>query len=532
MVKNIACLLGAIFVLILVEVALRFLVPPENQKQTFVPSLFTAAGDKKNFVVEYDEALGYRIKTHGDADTFVDSLGRSFQKTKPAGVFRILCLGGSTTYGVGAEAEFSYPVILQDLLTYEYGKPGSAIEVINAGVMGYHSWHSVLRAALELDALQPDVYILMDGVNDFYASQSVKNMSSLEDEKKALVALVNSRDKKPTVLSRVESLCENLASYRLLKTLVRHPVSDKASVAERLERFGYRSNMARFIEDKKSKGVDVVLVDYPWIYNFITPHRKVLNYTYRVDQTMMSEASRYFHTTNTELGAQYHVPVVDMQTFFNALMDKEPDINRIYTDNVHLSKYSNFLLAQCVAGALRSDPAFAKAFPGKARTLDASGHPLLKLYSWGKRIGPFGWLPLDTAIATRIVETRGIEAVRDSGLEGWSYQYPVNGPGSVRLSFRTKDAVQTGGVVRCFFYPRITRVDSGSVTVAQIFRDGRKQTVFQLDPSNEYAVQCAQTYFFDAQPDEGEVCVEVTLSGESQLWYKGDRYLFQVPPFE
>ncbi len=81
---------------------------------------------------------------------------------KPAGVFRIVCLGGSTTEE-GPALEKTYPHLLGEKLMAYF--PGKDIEVINAGTSGMSLRRHVARCA-EYLRLQPDAIVLYEGVND------------------------------------------------------------------------------------------------------------------------------------------------------------------------------------------------------------------------------------------------------------------------------------------------------------------------------------------------------------------------------
>ncbi len=83
---------------------------------------------------------------------------------KPAGVFRILALGGSTTFGHDLSAEEAWPAQLQRILRDDYGYTN--VEVINLGVPGYYSLDSVVSLATRGLALEPDLVISYDGLND------------------------------------------------------------------------------------------------------------------------------------------------------------------------------------------------------------------------------------------------------------------------------------------------------------------------------------------------------------------------------
>ena len=84
---------------------------------------------------------------------------------KPAGVYRIVALGGSTTFGTYLDTwEKAFPHQLQVALRTTYGH--SAVELINAGVPGYTSWESAVNLLLRISDLEPDMIIVYHGVND------------------------------------------------------------------------------------------------------------------------------------------------------------------------------------------------------------------------------------------------------------------------------------------------------------------------------------------------------------------------------
>lgn len=86
---------------------------------------------------------------------------------KPEGVFRIVAMGGSTTYGFDMTYEESYPAQLERILVEEYGY--TQIEVINAGVPYYTSWETLANFQFRVLDLQPDMVLIYDGINDLNA---------------------------------------------------------------------------------------------------------------------------------------------------------------------------------------------------------------------------------------------------------------------------------------------------------------------------------------------------------------------------
>jgi len=86
---------------------------------------------------------------------------------KPEEQFRIVCLGGSTTYTTGLkDFQMSYPNLLEKEM-HERGFKN--INVINAGVGAYSSWESLINFELRVLDLDPDMIIIYHGVNDILA---------------------------------------------------------------------------------------------------------------------------------------------------------------------------------------------------------------------------------------------------------------------------------------------------------------------------------------------------------------------------
>jgi lysophospholipase L1-like esterase len=103
--------------------------------------------------------------------TFHNSLGYrndEFALDKPAGVYRIVVLGGSSTYDVRIEDNHeTFTAQLEKVLEDEYGYQN--VEVINAGVPGYSSWEMLINFEFRVLDLEPDLLIVYEGTNDVHA---------------------------------------------------------------------------------------------------------------------------------------------------------------------------------------------------------------------------------------------------------------------------------------------------------------------------------------------------------------------------
>ncbi len=93
--------------------------------------------------------------------------GGSIPNPKPDGEFRIVCLGGSTTYTSFVEDyELSYPALLET----ELRKRGfERVRVVNAGAEGYTTYESLITLQFRVLDLDPDMIIIHHAINDLLA---------------------------------------------------------------------------------------------------------------------------------------------------------------------------------------------------------------------------------------------------------------------------------------------------------------------------------------------------------------------------
>lgn len=81
--------------------------------------------------------------------------------------YRIFCLGGSTTFNPFLKFEDSYPRQLERQL--QEVRP---VELLNAGMSWYTSQHSLINYLIRIQEYQPDMIIVMHGINDLIRSFS------------------------------------------------------------------------------------------------------------------------------------------------------------------------------------------------------------------------------------------------------------------------------------------------------------------------------------------------------------------------
>jgi lysophospholipase L1-like esterase len=153
---------------IVARVWLNYLATPD-QFDRYV--LFTSL-DAKDYAWTPHPYLAYSpTPNYRKGQTFHNSLGfRSdeFSSEKPDGVYRIVALGGSSTYDVSIKNNGeTFTAQLEKLLKKEYGY--TQIQVINAGVPGYNSWEILVNLEFRVLDLDPDLVIIYEGTNDVHA---------------------------------------------------------------------------------------------------------------------------------------------------------------------------------------------------------------------------------------------------------------------------------------------------------------------------------------------------------------------------
>ena len=129
---------------------------PKDRKSTSVmphPYLgFTGRPNWENDRGNRQNALGFR--------------GEEVSYDKPDGVYRIVAIGDSTTYGSSVDYKEAYPYALQKYLN-QNGYDN--IEVINAGVPAYTSYETLMMLQFRILDLDPDLIIVYQGSTDIHA---------------------------------------------------------------------------------------------------------------------------------------------------------------------------------------------------------------------------------------------------------------------------------------------------------------------------------------------------------------------------
>jgi tetratricopeptide (TPR) repeat protein len=125
-----------------------------------------------------------------------------FLVPKPAGTYRIFCLGGSTTVGFPYWFNSAFSSFLRDRLQAAF--PDRSVEVINLGMTATNSY-TVLDMASDVLEYQPDLILVYDGHNEFYGALGAASRESLGGSR---------------WLSRLSLSLAHVKTYRLARDII------------------------------------------------------------------------------------------------------------------------------------------------------------------------------------------------------------------------------------------------------------------------------------------------------------------------
>ncbi len=311
----------------------------------------------------------------GEETAHTNSLGfrgPDFDPVKPGGTFRIVCLGGSSTFGFHNTDEGTYPYFLQRL--YEEEPAPLRVEVINAGFPYYNT--GTIRELLEQEIVRydPDLITLYTAYNDVGWPTELSPL---------MRALIWVQQHSIVYLVAKETVLTDNDVYRLKSKVarVRDVRPDRERRSAQIERVArrYRDNLESIIDFATRRGIRVVLIRQPMTTR--TNNRRPNELTYEQEYEVVrrkfenGEFMRGFEGQMLghrrlideldRIAAERGLPVVDNI----AIVDRN---RNLLSSWVHLTEEANLLLAReikrtidpLIAGA--SQPPAGAAPPGGA----------------------------------------------------------------------------------------------------------------------------------------------------------------------
>jgi lysophospholipase L1-like esterase len=184
-------LITTLLFLLLLESGVRlFLFIKTRDDIYLLYGLVNKAEDRQNKFEKVFDARGnclyFKTMPSDDPQNPVNALGFRGPEipVKRDNTERIVCLGGSTTYGLGLSYSNTYPKLLQDYLDKRAG--AGHYEVINAGIPAHKLSHIVEQVKQVILGLEPDVIILMDIFNNLVTDERDFAFIAIEGEEQHL----------------------------------------------------------------------------------------------------------------------------------------------------------------------------------------------------------------------------------------------------------------------------------------------------------------------------------------------------------
>jgi len=213
---------------------------------------------EENYLVEDALLMWFPKPNYSDEYINVNSQGfrdKEHKVKKDKNVFRILCLGDSSTFGLGVQLQDTYHALLENKMNKELGQSGIRVEIINAGVPGYTSCQALALYKYRGVKYSPDIVTFYLGVND-----SIKRFY-LSD--KHIM-----RNDVPSVVKTIENnLLLKLDSYRVLrKFIVNITAIGKNNIGENVPRVSieeFKENILELNRLCKKNGSLLLLISPP-----------------------------------------------------------------------------------------------------------------------------------------------------------------------------------------------------------------------------------------------------------------------------
>lgn len=169
-------LIGIAIALGLGEIAARIYFHQTGRQQEMIRSHLANQNPRQARIIGqpyllYAPAPGYRSgRNYHNEQGF---RGRPVPMTPAPGVVRVLCLGGSTTYGTSVEApEEAYPARLEAILQSRMPEGVKGVEVLNAGLEYATTAELLTHYHFKFHYFRPHLVVINTGGNDAMPAQT------------------------------------------------------------------------------------------------------------------------------------------------------------------------------------------------------------------------------------------------------------------------------------------------------------------------------------------------------------------------
>jgi lysophospholipase L1-like esterase len=319
------------------------LPPALNRYATYYEGYFKYHPGRTLHQMDHDPPIAIRINSRGFR-------GPDFEPEKAPGVFRIVALGGSSTYGYHSRDDHTYPAILQRLLD---GRWEGRYEVLNLGLPLYTSSNIVALMRGEVAGYAPDLVTLYEGYNDTFEMRKAR-------KDLPLIGIAKWVHRKSFFLhlagAPLKGLYERYLGSEVKERVAAQFLLDEAKLREIIESTSavYRANLEELVRMSREHGFALLFIRQPMTTRFFvqTRIREPLPYAEelaRIERALEAEggiwrdeASIVVHSrlmqVLEEVAGRHGIPIVDG----TAHTDLHPEHMVSW---VHLSEEGNQALA-------------------------------------------------------------------------------------------------------------------------------------------------------------------------------------------
>ena len=279
--------------------------------------------------------------------------------SKPPGVFRVLSLGDSCTFGIVDDPTFRYipepyPQRLERLVAERAGR--GQLEVLNAGVAGYNSFQGLMLLRSKLRGLEPDLITVRFGWNDHF--MSAEDSSGYREPDSALALGLQDLMLRTSLYGFFRRLNFELQALRAGG----NPPPPKALPTEWIPNIpleDYEHDLRRIVALGRARGAEVWLLTSPhaFVIDSIRGQQDkspklVLAFNAIPSFDRLIEIHDSYNHATREIGAELRVPVIDMDAAYRAHAT-EPLF--LQTDVVHPAASGHALEAETLYSRLVAD---------------------------------------------------------------------------------------------------------------------------------------------------------------------------------
>jgi len=309
---------------------------------------------KKNFLCQKAMPATYRLnhdkgyifpqlKTNNFRHINGPKGDRDIEVPKPKDLFRVNCLGASTTgnYIFYNNQSYSYPMELEKLLHNTF--PKMNIEVNNCGQGGYTSSGILIKFLLDTIDTEPDVVVIYHAYNDLQVSLTTGYQSDYSHARRNLGEvhyLYRLASKIPNIPLAFWNYTINTSSFsqNIRYTLLSAITREEADIKNNFKGLTtYRRNIEHIINICKANNIQVILSSFcHYLYPEIEKDRTHLKYREGIE--LENEIMR-------EISRKYSLPLVDNYSLI-------PMENKYFVDSIHFSPEGMKLLAKNISAPI------------------------------------------------------------------------------------------------------------------------------------------------------------------------------------